>query len=230
MIARFGRFTFDSGRHLLLDGDRAATVSPKAFQLLELLLRHAPNMVSKESIAAAVWTDDAPSDASLAMAVTELRKALGESGERPHFIRTVHRRGYAFTGEVERLDAAPPLPAASARQAGGATTAPQFWLTVGDRSVVLPEGEAIVGRDPASTVWIDNPSVSRRHARFVVSGESVFVEDLGSLNGTRLEGRPVKGRASVREGDAIVIGDVSVVFRSSVKNARTPTRPLGPRK
>jgi DNA-binding winged helix-turn-helix (wHTH) protein len=217
MIARFGRFTFDSGRRLLLEGDRQVTVSPKAFELLEVLLSQAPNVVSKESIAAAVWTDDAPSDASLAMAVTELRKALGESGEQPHFIRTVHRRGYAFAGAVERLES-------------GAQPAPRFWLTIGDRSLVLPAGEAIVGRDPASTVWIDNPSVSRRHARFVISGESAFLEDLGSLNGTRLDGRPVKGRVAIREGDTIVIGDVTVVFRSSVRNASTPTRPLGPRR
>ena len=89
MIARFGPFTLDSGRRLLLDGDRAVTVPPKAFDLLELLVRRAPNVVSKETIASVVWPNEAPSDASLAMAVTELRKAIGETAEAPQFIRTV---------------------------------------------------------------------------------------------------------------------------------------------
>jgi len=217
MTVKFGRFTLDSGRLQLLDDGRPLTLSPKAFQLLELLLSHAPNVVSKETIAASVWADDAPSDASLAMAVTELRKVLGESGDQPHFIRTVHRRGYAFSGSYERLDG------------GGASDAPRFWLTVGDRTIVLPAGETIVGRDPAATIWIDNPSVSRRHARFIVTGSAAFLEDLGSMNGTRLEGRPLKGRTAVREGDRIVLGDVAVEFRSS-KNATAPTRPLGPKR
>ena len=54
----------------------------------------------REAIAAAVCPNEAPSDASLAMAVTELRKALGETGDRPQFVRTVHRRGYAFGAGV----------------------------------------------------------------------------------------------------------------------------------
>ena len=61
MIAKFGRFTLDSGRRLLLDGDRVVTVPPKAFDLLELLIRRAPNVVPKETIASVVWQDEAPS-------------------------------------------------------------------------------------------------------------------------------------------------------------------------
>ena len=115
MIAKFDRFVLDSGRRLLLDGDRAVTVPPKAFDLLELLIRRAPNVVSKETIASTVWRDDAPSDASVAMAVTELRKALGETAGRAQFIRTAHRRGYAFGGEVERVDGS------------AGADAPKFW-------------------------------------------------------------------------------------------------------
>src|SRR4030095_8756957 len=97
MTVKFGRFTLDSGRLQLLDEGRPLTMSPKAFQLLELLLSHAPNVVSKEMIAATVWADDAPSDASLAMAVTELRKVRGESGDQQHFSRAVTRRVSALS-------------------------------------------------------------------------------------------------------------------------------------
>src|SRR5205085_9845127 len=96
MIARFGRFSFDSGRRVLLDGDHPVTVPPKAFDLLELLIRQAPNVVTKEAIAANVWPNEAPSDASVAMAVTELRRAPRETGGHPPFIRTGPRRRSPF--------------------------------------------------------------------------------------------------------------------------------------
>ncbi len=215
MIARFGPFTFDSGRRLLLDGDRAVTVPPKAFDLLELLIRQAPNVVTKETIAATVWPSEAPSDASLAMAVTELRRALGETGERPQFVRTVHRRGYAFGVTVERVESA----AASA-------DTPKVWLVMGDKTLPLANGQTIAGRDPASALWLDRPSVSRSHARFVVDGASAWVEDLGSLNGTFVAGTRITRQVRLHAGDTIAIGEVTLTFGSSQTAATTPTRPL----
>jgi DNA-binding winged helix-turn-helix (wHTH) protein len=215
MIARFGSFTFDSGRRLLLDGDRIVTVPPKAFDLLELLLRQAPNVVTKETIAATVWPNEAPSDASLAMAVAELRKALGESGEHPQFVRTAHRRGYAFGAEVERADTA-------AAPGDG----PRFWLVLGDKTLPLASGDTIAGRDPASALWLDRPSVSRSHARFVVDGASAWVEDLGSLNGTFVAGTRITRRIRLHAGDTIAIGEVTLTLGSSRTAATTPTRPL----
>jgi DNA-binding winged helix-turn-helix (wHTH) protein len=214
MIARFGPFTFDSGRRLLLDGDRVVTVPPKAFDLLELLIRQAPNVVTKEAIAAAVWPNEAPSDASLAMAVTELRKALGETGDRPQFVRTVHRRGYAFGASVERVDAT------------ASADAPKFWLAIGDKTLTLASGETIAGRDPSSALWLDRPSVSRSHARFIVDGTSAWVEDLGSLNGTVVAGTRITRRIRLHTGDTITIGEVTLTLGSSQTAATTPTRPL----
>jgi len=215
MIAKFGQFTFDSGRRLLLDGDRTVTVPPKAFDLLDLLIRQAPNVVSKETIADTVWRDEAPSDASLAMAVTELRKALGETGDRPQFIRTVHRRGYAFGAPIERVDNAPAAP-----------DAPKFWLVMGDKTVPLPRGEMVAGRDPSSALWLDRPSVSRSHARFIIDESCAWVEDLGSLNGTLVGTTRITGRMRLHPGDTIGIGEVTLTLGSSQTAATTPTRPL----
>src|SRR4051812_13914311 len=131
MIARFDRFTFDSGRRLLLDGDRIVTVPPKVFDLLALLIRHAPNVVTKETIAGAVWPNEAPSDASLAMAITELRKALGETGDQPRFVRTAHRRGYAFGVTIERKEPALEMGVARTAEQPGRAEAAKFWLVMG---------------------------------------------------------------------------------------------------
>ena len=238
MIAKFGRFTFDSGRRLLLDGDRGVTVPPKAFDLLELLIRQAPNVVTKETIAATVWPNEAPSDASLAMAVTELRKALGETGDRPQFIRTLHRRGYAFTTDVGRdfsrgepTDVGRSFSSGSVAGAEAPAYSPgkpgsKFWLVMGEKTLPLPPGDTVAGRDPASAIWLDRPSVSRSHARFTVEETSAWVEDLGSLNGTLVGGTRITRRVRLHPGDTIAIGEVTLTLGSSHTAATTPTRPL----
>src|SRR3954471_10082429 len=226
MIARFDRFTFDSGRRLLLDGDRIVTVPPKVFDLLALLIRHAPNVVTKETIAGAVWPNEAPSDASLAMAITELRRALGETGDQPRFVRTVPRRGYAFGAAVERDASSADVGVAKPSAHRGTAEPPKFWLVLGTTTLPLPRGEAIAGRDPSSAIWLDRPGVSRSHARFVVDDNSAWVEDLGSLNGTLVAGTRISRRVRLHTGDTIAIGEVTMTLGSSQTAATTPTRQL----
>jgi serine phosphatase RsbU (regulator of sigma subunit) len=67
----------------------------------------------------------------------------------------------------------------------------------------LAEGELIVGRAAECGLALADPFLSRRHARIVRGGERVEVEDLGSSNGTRLNGEPVIGRTAMRPGDRI---------------------------
>ena len=89
------------------------------------------------------------------------------------YIRTAHRRGYAFCGEAEDLEAQP-----------AAGTVATFWLTINDKRVILGPGETTVGRDPASGVWLDVSSVSWRHARVIIQGSAAAIQDLESTNGT----------------------------------------------
>jgi predicted component of type VI protein secretion system len=78
----------------------------------------------------------------------------------------------------------------------------------GTRSTVPFAAEAIlVGRSPEATWRLGDRNVSRRHARFVLQSGSVFVEDLGSLTGTRVNGERITGRRKLREGDLVQIGD-----------------------
>ena len=82
--------------------------------------------------------------------------------------------------------------------------------------VILPVGfDAIVGRAETDGVRIDDPEVSRRHARLVHDERGVIVEDLGSTNGTRINGERITGPSPLRDGDVVSFGDVSAVFRSS---------------
>lgn len=79
----------------------------------------------------------------------------------------------------------------------------------GTRSIVPFGGEAIVvGRAAEGVTFrLVERNVSRRHARFVPQNGSVFVEDLGSLTGTRVNGERITGRRKLRPGDLVQIGD-----------------------
>ena len=69
----------------------------------------------------------------------------------------------------------------------------------------------LLGRDPSATVFVDSPDVSRRHARIRATGEGFVLEDLGSRNGTYLNGKPIEQPTALAEGDKISVG--TSVFR-----------------
>lgn len=207
----FGDVTVDDTARQVRRGGGLVHLSPKAFDLLITLLRERPGVVSKEALHRRLWPDTYVADGSLAMLVTEVRAALGESARASQCIRTVHRRGYAFEAQVrETRDAGVPTPAALT----GNAAAPAFWLVTASRSVPLPPGEHIVGRDPAADVWLDSPSVSRRHARLVVDADGVAVEDLGSKNGTQVRGARLTASARLADGDVVRFGAIESTVRA----------------
>jgi predicted component of type VI protein secretion system len=84
----------------------------------------------------------------------------------------------------------------------------------GTRSVVPFAGEAIVvGRGTDGVTFrLADRNVSRRHARFLRQNGVVFVEDLGSLNGTRVNGERITGKRRLRDGDLVQIGDYDLAI------------------
>ena len=82
------------------------------------------------------------------------------------------------------------------------------------RGVNMPvHGPVIVGRSPGADIVIGNGYVSGRHARFSLMGQNLFVEDLGSMNGTFVNGRPVEDPVALKDRDVVTIGDVAFRVR-----------------
>ena len=73
-------------------------------------------------------------------------------------------------------------------------------------------------------MWIDRNSVSRRHARIVLSGGTAILEDLGSKNGTYVAGRRITSPVSLSSGDEIQIGSAGFVFRRARVIATTASK------
>jgi DNA-binding winged helix-turn-helix (wHTH) protein len=200
----FGEFVLDDRTRELRRDDEAVHLSPKAFQLLELLLRRRPEAVPKAELMAEVWTGTHVTEASLASTVAELRAALGDQKSSPRFIRTVHAFGYAFSGDVVEG-----TPGGRPESADG----PAFRLIWNRREIQLSEGENLLGRDRDAVVWLDSSTVSRRHARITVQGDHAVIEDLGSRNGTWVCGRRADRPTPLTDRDEVKLGSIVMTFR-----------------
>ncbi len=87
-------------------------------------------------------------------------------------------------------------------------------LTAGDSEQLFSfSEEAVLGRGAAADVSIPDPSISRRHALARLEGKTVVLEDLGSANGTYLNGSPVKSATRAEHGDTIRVGAVDLELR-----------------
>jgi DNA-binding winged helix-turn-helix (wHTH) protein len=221
---QFADFVIDSASRQLTREDRPVPLSPKAFDVLWLLLAERPNLVAKSALLDRVWPETADvGDASLTVIVADLRRALGDDPRKPRFIRTVHGFGYSFCGEASDL-----APSSALRSQGGATRdAGSALLSWSDQSRRLTEGAHVIGRDAGCVVWLDVLGVSRRHARIIVSGRSATIEDLGSTNGTFVDDAPVVGIQELLDGQRIHFGPLEVRFRlmSSAVPTVKATRP-----
>jgi uncharacterized Zn finger protein (UPF0148 family) len=76
----------------------------------------------------------------------------------------------------------------------------------------LPPGETLVGRSPDCHITIEDPLISRQHARIVVTSQEATLEDLGSRNGSKVNGRPVVGRQVLSDGDRVRFGAQEMLF------------------
>jgi DNA-binding winged helix-turn-helix (wHTH) protein len=196
----FGGFVLDGDTRELRRGHRVVSISPKAFQLLEILIANQPKAMSKGALQGLLWPNTFVVEKNVANLVAEIREALGDSADNPRFVRTVSRFGYAFVG----------TPDTTAVDAVG--TVPLCRLTWVDGRAALGSGEHVLGREPETEIFLDSQSVSRRHALIRVSASGATLEDLGSKNGTFIGARRVTGPTPLAHGDAIKVGAITLTF------------------
>jgi DNA-binding winged helix-turn-helix (wHTH) protein len=206
LTVRFGPFLLDEAQRKLTRDGVEVHLTPKAFDLLIVLVKEAPRVLSKNELHLSVWPGTFVSDATLVGVIKELRRALDVGDEKVSSIRTLNRVGYAFARSVEHE-----LPSGQMCH----------WVVVTGRQVVLKPGENRIGRDPASAVWLDSAGVSRNHACILVDDMVATIEDLGSKNGTSVSGQPVAGMRTLTDGDLVELGAVSVIYRCSTAGVST---------
>ncbi len=209
-----GGWTVEPALNRLTRQSEVVQLEPRAMDLLVFLAQRPGEVLSRETLIDGVWRKRFVGEAVLRNAVAALRRALGDRAAHPTYIETISKRGYRLIAPVSGLG--PP----SADPAHGAWC---FKITLEGREIELKDGENLVGRGQDATVRIDNPEVSRRHARLVVAGDTVTLEDLGSKNGTHRNGRRLTAPVALADGDEIWIGLNLASLRFQICDDRTRT-------
>lgn len=96
----------------------------------------------------------------------------------------------------------------------------RYSVMVRGREVDIPEGEVTLGRSRSATVSVSDPSISRIHVRLVAREGRVMLEDLGSANGTYVNGLRISGIVELGDGAHLVLGESEMVLR--VQKAPSP--------
>ena len=174
MRLQFGAWSLDTATRQVVRRHRPVHLSTKAFDFLALLVRRAPDVVSKHEIKAALWPATFVVEQNIPNLVAELRGALNDHADSPRFIRTVHGIGYAFVaglcvrGGAELDRRFPAL----------------FWKS---KQFLLTDGDNIAGKGAGVNAKIDHRAVSRRHARIVVQGRQALRNQVCFSNSVMIE-------------------------------------------
>jgi hypothetical protein len=179
-------------------------LEPKMYELLEVLIRRSPAVVSNEELDEILWPKVYVARTSLTRLVCELRSVLGDSPRDPRMIRTVYKTGYAFCATIIST---------------GTTTPPKsnpalVSILWNGQRMPLSDGHYIAGRGAECSLIIDAETVSRRHARITVQPGAVTVEDLGSTNGVRVNGTRISAPTRLTDGSEVALGSAKLRIKT----------------
>jgi DNA-binding winged helix-turn-helix (wHTH) protein len=228
---RFADFELDVAAYALMNRGEALKLERIPMEVLILLLQRAGTLVERSQIQTELWGSDVfvEHDAAINTAVRKIRRALGDDAATPRFVETVVGKGYRFIAPLEGSA----IQAGEAAANGGAEQPvhqrrlfPRYSVVVGKHEVILSSAETVLGRDPTAGIYVDHPSVSRRHARISIASDGVTLQDLGSRNGTFLNGRRVEGSATIHHNSVIGLGPITMVFH--VARAPASTQSMSP--
>lgn len=187
---------------------RVVPLEPKVYELLEVLIRRRPAVVTNNELDELLWPQVYVERTSLTRLVSELRSAIGDTPRGSRVIRTAYKTGYAFCADVTGIASAGAAPA----------TMELAWK---GQVLALTDGEHLAGRDSDCALVVDADTVSRRHARITVAAGAATIEDLGSTNGTHLKGIRISAPTRLEPGDELALGSEPVQVRSRRASALT---------
>ena len=222
MLFKFDKFLIDMDRRELRGSAGVIHVEPQVFDLLLLFVQNTDRVITKDELIDTVWKGRAVSDAALNSRINAARRAIGDTGEKQAFIRTVQRRGFLFAAEVTTpaSDPSPIVPS----DPRSARVPPVLALPDKPSIAVLPFQN--LSGDPQQDYFADGMVediitglarikwlfVIARNSSFAYKGQSVDVKRIGRELGVRyvLEGSVRKAGERVRIGAKLVEAETGV--------------------
>lgn len=173
----FSDCVLDPERRELTRAAKAVAVGPQVFDLLLFLIRNRDRVVSKDHMIESVWGGRIVSESTLTSHINAVRKAIGDSGEEQHLVRTVPRKGFRFVGDVTEAQAAKRVPNEASSPATDASR--RTLLLPGKPSIAVLPFQNLSG-DPEQAYFADGvveeiiTALSRVRWLFVIARNSSF--------------------------------------------------------
>jgi DNA-binding winged helix-turn-helix (wHTH) protein/TolB-like protein len=192
----FDSFLLDETERLLLREVEPVSLTPKAFEMLVVLVSNAGRAMAKEELMESVWPDAFVEEANLAVNISMLRKALGEMPGGRQYIETLPRRGYRFAAEVREFW--------DERSPSRVTTIPPTSVeqTGDDKAVAEASKDSSVSRGFTIT---PDPALSRDHA---LSHAAITQPRLSRLRSLIIERKSLK----IALASAIIIAMAALAY------------------
>ena len=224
----FAEFELDTAAYALRRNGERVRLERLPMELLLLLLEARGAVVDRDRIHETLWGRDVFVDAQAAIntAIRKLRRALHDDSAHPRYIETVPGKGYRFMAPVRE---SPELTGTGQHahpqgQTGARARFPAYSVRRGREEFPLHDGDNVVGREPDAQVYLEHPSVSRRHAMISIQQNQVLLHDLESRNGTFLDGRRIDAPSPIHDGAVIGAGPIALTFH--VLAGPPSTKPL----
>ena len=219
MIYRFGVFEFDDdGRELRKNG-RSVAIERQPAKALTLLVSRAGQLVTREELREAVWGQDThvDFDRGLAYCVSQIRTALGDSGDNPRFVQTIPKQGFKFIAPVTTN--------------GGETTIPPKTVPSPSVSLAFRIAIAILVAGAAMAWLVSRTRVEPAATKPVVIGVSIFDNETGNAEYDRpvagLSDLVVEHLAKLDSNRIAVIGNAAILRQPrNIRNLKAVAKDL----
>src|SRR5262245_41740244 len=202
MQLTFGRYLLDTDRRELWFGAEPVAIEPQVFDLIVYLVQHRERVVTKDELLQAIWGGRIVSESALTTRINAARRAVGDTGEMQHLIRTLPRKGIRFVGEVQEqtvVQKSVPPPASDAFSEKPSIAVLPFRNMSGD-----PEqdyfADGMVEEITTALARIRWLFVIARNSSFTYKGQAIDIRQVGRELGVRyvLEGSVRKSGNLVR--------------------------------
>lgn len=225
--ARFGAFEVDLSTGELRKHGMRIRLQGQPFQVLQLLLEHRGEMVSREQLCSRLWPDNSfvDFDVGLNTAVKRLREALGDSAENSRYIETLPRKGYRFIAAVEPIEApAAPLEVISDQSEGVSSQSevpigrPRRWKrwSIAGSTVVVA----------SLLLYLNADELRQRFHLRPTTIHSIAVLPLDNLSGDPAQEYFADGLTDALTAELGQIGHLRVVSRTSTMHYKGANKSL----
>jgi DNA-binding winged helix-turn-helix (wHTH) protein len=218
----FGDLRIDTTERELLRNGHTIPLTPKAFDVLRVLVENRGRTIDKDNLLQEVWPDSFVEECNLTKQISALRQLLGDSCDEPRFIKTISKRGYRFIAPVKEIDeddSGSPIMHEPSREAVSASSHPSL-------TVPLENIEPVGGAVPLdSNFYIERPADDQLRAAVARLDSIILIKGALQIGKTSLLARGLN--QARRSGAKVILTDFQLLAASDLDSSESLFQTLG---